>query len=310
MNIHDFNLENGKTVFRTLMNSPEPAWIGRTCGSDTDFVELWNGQSVDDPLVTNVKRLNGYYDLSNSIHNLNKFRDAYIHSCHNMDLCLVHMSGIFGKSLENCEKTNNTLENKYGIHDIMCWRFIENCTYFLESFKEWGKDKKILVVSPFSASITYQTMPERVPHLHLPEFSFPRCEFQVCSSPVTYNTPTWNCDGVFKEHTCWFDSAESLYREIKEKDFDIVWLSCGSYAMYLGERIKNELGKKAIYIGGMLNVFFNLYNFRYSSTGHDLAVINPKYQIESFENAIYYTKENLTPFPYSEGLKAYFGHKK
>lgn len=310
MNIYKFNLRNGKDIFKSLMESPNPTWIGRICGSDTDFVERWNGQSTDDPLVVNIKRLNGYYDFTNSLENLERFREMYILSTKSMDLCTVHMGGIFGDSLTNCEKTNRILESKYGIHNIMCWRFIENSTYFLESFREWGENKKVLVVSPFSDSIRYQTSAERVGHLHLPQFSFPSCEFDVCTSPITYNTETWDCSGLSKKESSWFDSAENLYSEIKEKDFDIAWLSCGSYAMYLGERIKNELGKKAIYIGGMLNVFFNLYNFRYSSTGHDLSVINPNFQIECVENSKFYTKENLQHFPYSEGIKAYFGHKK
>jgi len=59
----------------------------------------------------------------------------------------------------------------------------------------------------------------------------------------------------------------------------------------------------------MVNVFFNLYNFRYSSTGHDTAVINPSYQIESLENEELFTEKNLKAFPYSEGLRAYLGKK-
>ena len=48
-----------------------------------------------------------------------------------------------------------------------------------------------------------------------------------------------------------------MYDDISKIDFDIAFLSCGMYSIILGDLIKNKLKKKAIYIGGMLNVIFN-----------------------------------------------------
>ena len=310
MDIIRFNYPEGKQVFRELLLSDSPSWIGRNGGSDTDFIEHWDGKTFAHPNVDLMRRLNGYFDQSSSVENLHKFRQMYLDSSRATDLCTVHMSSIFGKSLDGEEYAVNKLKYVYGVDRIMCWRFIENCTYFLESFQEWGEGKRILVVSPFSRSINHQTSVDRVGNLHKPQFRFPNCTFVTLDTPITYNTNSWECDSrgdTAAEN--WFDTAEHIFEAIKSVDFDIAWLSCGSYAMYLGPRIKKELRKHSIYVGGMVNVFFNLYNFRYSSTGHDTAVINPAYQIESLENEDLFTEKNLKSFPYSEGLRAYLGKK-
>ena len=310
MQIVRFNYPEGKQVFRDLLTSDTPSWIGRNGGSDTDFVEHWDGKTFAHPNVDLMRRLNGYYDRSSSVENLHRFRQMYLDSSRATDLCTVHMSSIFGKSLDGEEYAVNKLKYVYGVDRIMCWRFIENCTYFLESFQEWGEGKKILVVSPFSRSINHQTSADRVGNLHKPQFQFPNCTFVTLDTPITYNTNSWECDSRRDtEAENWFDTAEQIFEKIKAVAFDVAWLSCGSYAMYLGPRIKKELGKHSIYVGGMVNLFFNLYNFRYSSTGHDTAVINPSYQIESLENEELFTEKNLKAFPYSEGLRAYLGKK-
>lgn len=310
MKILKFNSVEALDIFKDLLISEEPVWIGRNGGSDTDFVERWNGLSfIEDPHVDLLRRLNGYFDPACSIEKLHKFKEMYLRSSKNTDLCTVHMSSIFGEALNMDAECLDKLENKYGVNKIMCWRFIENCTYFLNSFQQWGIGKKILVVSPFSESIAFQTDKDRVSNLHLPEFRFPECTFTTVDTPITYNTNNWSCASDIKSDIDWFDTADYIFEQVQSSDFDIAWLSCGSYAMYLGDRIKNDLGKKAIYIGGMLNVFFNLYNFRYSSTGHDRAVINPEFQIESIENQRFYTNNNTEKFPFSEGVRAYFGRK-
>lgn len=49
---------------------------------------------------------------------------------------------------------------------------------------------------------------------------------------------------------------------IKNIDFDVALLSCGTYAHFLGEYIKN-IGKKSIYIGGVLPLHFGIFGDRY-----------------------------------------------
>ena len=302
-----FNYSTTLDLFSDLLaDKDRPVWIGRNGGSDTDFVQKWDGVGLDHDSVRLVKKLNGYYDKDNTLENLNRFRSMYLESSKNMDLAMVHFCSIFGDALKGDERDLEVLENRYGIKEIMCYRFVENCTYFLESFQKWGEGKKILVISPFSESIRYQTSPERIRKILKPEFAFPDCEFLTYDSPITYSEDGWLCSDVGEERN-WFYTAQRMFDDIAKLDFDIAWLSCGSYAMFLGDKIKSDLKKSSIYLGGVANTFFNLYNYRYSSTGHDQCVVNLDYQIDSLENKSFFTPENVSRFPWSEGIRAYFG---
>jgi hypothetical protein len=309
MKIHDFSSDQGALRFCELLTSENPAWIGRSGGTDTYFVEAWNGFDWDYK-IKEIRKYTGYYDHSGNVENLKRFVQMYIDSSKAMDLCTVHLSSQFGNALngDNSKGCIDTLENKYGISEIMCWRFLENAIPFMESFKHWSKGKRILVVSPFSRSIEYQTHPDRVGNLHKEDFGFSNCTFSTVNTPITYNTDTWECD-VDAPNTNWFESAEAIFQNVSSREFDVALLACGSYAMYLGEKIKTKLGKKAVYVGGILSVYFNLYNDRYSSTGHDLSVINPDSQIISLENENFSEKAKEGNFKKFEGLNAYFGSK-
>ena len=93
-----------------------------------------------------------------------------------------------------------------------------------------------------------------------------------------------------------------MFNEIKNIDFDIALLSCGSYAMYFGKHIKEKLNKKSIYIGGILNVLFNIYGKRYD-TAYFNSIVNLEYRIEAFESKKYPIKN--TTFA-GEAFNAYF----
>ncbi len=107
---------------------------------------------------------------------------------------------------------------------------------------------RILVISPFTESIK-----KNIPELD-----------EICKNPVlknrnviflkAYNTIVGNnC------HTDWKETYNIMCDEISElKDhFDIALLSCGCYGMPLCNYIKN-IGKKAIYCGGILPLIFGI----------------------------------------------------
>ena len=77
--------------------------------------------------------------------------------------------------------------------------------------------------------------------------------------------------------------CNNIINDISKIDFDIAFLSCGMYAVLLGDLIKTKLNKKAIYIGGMLNVIFNFYGKRYDTTFFD-QFINKEYQIKVLDD--------------------------
>jgi hypothetical protein len=68
--------------------------------------------------------------------------------------------------------------------------------------------------------------------------------------------------------------------EISKLEFDIALISAGSYAMYIGDFIHTSMKKNTIYIGGVLNVFFNIYGKRYDTIFYN-NIINLEYQIKN-----------------------------
>jgi hypothetical protein len=92
--------------------------------------------------------------------------------------------------------------------------------------------------------------------------------------------------------------------DISKIDFDIALLSCGSYANCLGAFISKSLNRKAIYLGGVLNILFNIYAKRYDNSFFD-NFINKDYRIEALEKDKYLNVKGGRQFK-NESFNAYF----
>ena len=143
------------------------------------------------------------------------------------------------------------------------------------------------------------------------DYIFP--EFEL----ITYNTKiTYNADGDTKESlglttNNWHEECLRMAEDISKIDFDIALLTCASYGMFLGNHIKYSMGKKSIYLGGILNVYFNIYGGRYKDEQlyYIPCGLNPETRIDPIENVdienIVGGKDKPT-----EALNAYFGKRK
>lgn len=64
----------------------------------------------------------------------------------------------------------------------------------------------------------------------------------------------------------WFDALKYMEDEVLKKDFDIALIGCGAYGFPLAAFIKS-IGKKAIHIGGPLQLFFGIKGKRWDNSG-------------------------------------------
>ena len=112
--------------------------------------------------------------------------------------------------------------------------------------------KRILIISPFVESFKEKiNIREKIYGIDL----FPNCEFVFLKPPQTQA----NC---FSDE---FDIELNLFTErIKDiKDtFDIALLSCGGYGNLACSEIY-KMGKSAIYVGGVLQMYFGVYGHRW-----------------------------------------------
>lgn len=117
--------------------------------------------------------------------------------------------------------------------------------------------RRVLVVSPFAESIRKNWVNRR--SFFHEDYDYPEFELQTLNTPITYR-------GLPIEsypHENWVETRVALAQELETLDFDIALLACGSYAMPLGLHIRDVKKKQAIYVGGVLQLFFGIMGRRY-----------------------------------------------
>jgi hypothetical protein len=132
----------------------------------------------------------------------------------------------------------------------------------LESFRfesPWTKEflgKKILIVSPFKSTIDNQLLVKD--KIWQNKDVLPEAEY------ITYKSV--QSIGGKGPHKDWYESFQIMCKDISNIDFDIALLGCGSYGMPLGNYIKKELKKSAIYVGGGLQLYFGIKGKRWDNS--------------------------------------------
>lgn len=117
------------------------------------------------------------------------------------------------------------------------------------------RGKKVLVVHPFSESIKnqYQIHDKLFENREvLPDFDL-----------ITYKTVQTNAGGTC-DYESWFEALEAMCSDIKEKDFDIAIVGCGSYGLPLAAKIK-DMNKKVIHLAGATQLLFGIRGARWDT---------------------------------------------
>jgi hypothetical protein len=125
------------------------------------------------------------------------------------------------------------------------------------------KDKKVLVISPFSKSIQLQY--DRI-HKVFPTTYYPNFDLQVIKAPLTQGQADL-------ENLNWNGLLQDIIEKIRVQNFDVALISCGSYSLPLAHFVK-QMGKVGIHCGGGLQLFFGIMGNRW----------NKSHYINSFHN--------------------------
>ena len=118
------------------------------------------------------------------------------------------------------------------------------------------RGKQVLVIHPFAESIKkqYEQKDKLFNRKILPSFKLYVLK-AVQSVSGTNN---------FKD---WFDALEYMKKEMDKINYEIVLIGCGAYGFPLAAHAK-RMGKKAIHIGGSLQLFFGIKGKRWESEGY------------------------------------------
>ena len=71
----------------------------------------------------------------------------------------------------------------------------------------------------------------------------------------------------------WFDALHFMEEQIDNINYDICLLGCGAYGFPLAAHIKRN-GKKAIHIGGALQLYFGIKGKRWEGNGYQSELNN------------------------------------
>lgn len=120
------------------------------------------------------------------------------------------------------------------------------------------KGKKVLVIHPFAELINTQYQKRNIlfdnPNV-LPDF-----QIKVMKAVQTIT-------GEKTKYSNWFEALDAMKAEIETIDFDIALIGCGAYGFPLAAHVK-RLGKKAIHLGGALQLLFGIKGKRWEDPNY------------------------------------------
>jgi len=199
------------------------------------------------PNITKLATNNaGVFPVDNTI--LNNFSKIYLES-----LALTDIMAVWQLPFEDYV-CNNICENA----DLIPLRSLEPY-YDLEPWSINLKDQTVLVINSFAKTIEtqYETVREKLfdnPAV-LPPFKL-----------KTYRS-VQSIAGTKTIFTNWIDAYHYMCNDIEKMRFDVALIGAGGYGLPLAAFIK-KMGKKAIYIGGAIQILFGIKGSRWKS--HDI----------------------------------------
>jgi hypothetical protein len=119
------------------------------------------------------------------------------------------------------------------------------------------KNKKVLVVHPFSKSIEnqYKLKDKIFAGVHtLPDFEL-----------ITYKAVQSIAGNKPEGFQTWFNALDAMKSDFSKIEFDIAILGCGAYGMPLASFIKRDLNKKAVHLGGNTQILFGIKGSRWET---------------------------------------------
>lgn len=245
------NEEGNEIITKSLKNN-DLFFAGRVGISEIEACSLYDsGNPI--PLVLRNKLCDMAGVYGNCI---DEFCTEYIKSIQSCDIQIYW-------NLDSIITHQNKIFKKYCSHST----FVENRSIEPFYFKiPWSldlKNKKVLIISPFSESIKeqYKNKDDIWFNKILPDFDL-----------ITYKSI--QSIGDKGPHQNWVQSLNFMKEEISNLDFDIALLGCGAYGMPLASYIKNNLKKSSIYIGGSIQILFGIKGKRWDNNSEIVSMYN------------------------------------
>ena len=189
--------------------------------------------------------------LANGAESIIRYSDMYLASFDNCDLYAGWEP--WGAVYAGINSSHNFMRDRLIDKKIM-WAFAFDIFHYIKN-NPWTlalKGKRLLVISPFANSMKEKVgYREKIYGVEL----FPECKFTFIKPPQTQGTePSEDFSVELKKFTDRIDKNIDT--------FDIALCSAGGYGNLICNHIYSQ-GKSAIYVGGVLQMYFGIYGTRW-----------------------------------------------
>jgi hypothetical protein len=235
--------ENNYAFFGEIIRSNNAGGSGGTIPAN---IQAYIQQTIP------IMKRNAGIRLSN-IDSVIKYSTLYLRAFENSDIYGGWES--WGHYMPHIAQSHDFIRQTYPQKRIF-WAFAMDIFHYIYSrpFTTAMRGKRILIVSCFCDSI--QAKLDVRKRIYDGVDLFPDCSFVFIRPPVT------NGDNPSDE----FDvELERFYRRLDELrgKYDVALLSCGGYANPIANYIYENHGASAIYVGGVLQMYFGIYGGRW-----------------------------------------------
>ena len=195
--------------------------------------------------------------LLSSPYALTKYTKEYLSAFENCDIYLGW--GKWGNVYKYIVDSHNFIDKKFKNKTKISALSMDIFNYIHNPWTHCLKGKRILIVSPFVESIKEKvSIRKEIYGVDL----FPDCTFVYLKPPQT--------QGLIRSKDYYIELFPFIKNLEKIKDdFDIALCSCGGYGNIVVNHIY-EMGKSAIYVGGVLQMYFGIYGMRWMRERKDI----------------------------------------
>lgn len=309
-----------------LLSGPDPVFLGRIGGSDTNAIAALleaeaEGRDGNEAVASHkslVERYNGFYDLGGHSGLFLRYVAELAKECRRLRrifFCNHQLISMYFPEHVRKDGPPTKFPERRGLEllveayesnpeAVSCYpyHFVEQLVLhphtLMHVFGRVLEGKRVLVVSPFADSIA-QNFERRFEFFR--DFQYPEFRLELYNTPITYA----GLPRDFYPHANWFETSEAIKAGISEIEFDIALMACGSYAVPLGNFIASTMKRKAVYVGGVLQLMFGVLGRRYENEFW-LRQINREKFIYPVERDKYLKYFKITDATAREAFGAYF----
>lgn len=268
---HIHNSAKGNEIIGELVHQQKPAAIGKIGSNELKAILIYNNRyrcnritankilkqspelATKDPKWLPFYRGNhlfkycaGIFPDTPSV--FEGFSQIYIDSLQEMDLLAVWYNTGEARTMKEFAPSAQ-LTNGLGS--------LEQPYFHTKPWTQYLKNKKVLIIHPFTDSIEYQYSRRQLVWSNFEQEILPDFELKTLRVPqnAAVETP-W-----FKD---WFETLDYLKNEILRYDFDVAIVGAGGWSIPLVTYIKT-LGKVGIHLGGATQLLFGIKGRRWDN---------------------------------------------